>query len=92
MSEPTPGEWEIEEHENWDKFFFVGPVRIDNDDVPKEEADANARLVSAAKPLLAAAQALFDVPHQEHLATRLNDAKMAALDALRAAIAKAQGK
>lgn len=57
-----------------------------------EEARANARLIAAAPDLLEACKALVDAPHQEHFAARLNDEEMAGLDAIKRAIAKAEGK
>lgn len=38
-----------------------------------------------------AAQALFDAPHQEHFAVRLNDEENVALEELRAALAATEG-
>jgi len=45
---------------------------------------------AAAPELLAACKALFDAPHQEHFAVRLNDEEMAALNAIRRAVANAE--
>jgi hypothetical protein len=56
------------------------------------ETDANARLIAAAPELLTACKTLDDASHQEHFACRLNDEEMTALKAIRAAVAKAEGR
>jgi len=60
--------------------------------VTESEAEANARLIAAAPNLFSACKALIDAPHHEHFATRLNDQEMAAVDAIRAAVAKAESR
>jgi hypothetical protein len=60
----------------------ICPVRIGD--------RANASVIAAAPDLLEACKALIDAPHQEHFAVRLNDEEMAAVHAIRAAIAKAE--
>jgi len=42
----------------------------------------------ATSELLSACIALLDAPHQEHFAVRLNDPEMAALDRIKAVVAK----
>lgn len=58
----------------------------------QQEGEANARLIAAAPELLEACKSLLDAPHHEHFAARLNDAEMAAIDRMKAAVAKATGR
>lgn len=96
----TPGPWKIDPKTSTrivgagDRGIASAGGYFNNQDSAAvyAENEANARLISAAPDLLAAARALFDAPHYDHFATRLNDAEMAALDALRAAVAKAEGR
>lgn len=53
---------------------------------------ADARLFNAAPDLYDACKALFDAPHQEQFAARLNDEEMAALDRMKAALKKAEAE
>lgn len=69
-----------------------------------EEAEDNAaRIVAcvngceginpeAVKDLLAACETLFAADHHDHFAARMSDSEMKAIDAMKAAIAKAKGE
>jgi len=77
-------------------FWIVGPGDAGEVlalvlDTSRTEAEANALLFAAAPELLAACKALIDAPHHDHFAARLGDEELAAVDAIRAAIAKAEG-
>ena len=67
---------------------------LDDERLPGFEIElkANARLIAAVPDLLEACKRLLDAPHYEHFVVRLNDEEMAGLDAIQAAIAKAEGK
>ena len=60
--------WYIEEHDSSDKYFNVGPVTIDYDDVDPEEQDAIAFLVSQSARMYFTLQRILDkeqVPDEE---------------------------
>lgn len=50
----TPGPWDAGAFPNYDKYIRIDQpgIRIDNDDVDPDEAEANARLVTAAPDML----------------------------------------
>ncbi len=89
MSKHTPGPWPIAKHSRLDKTIDLPMpgISIDNDDVDHDEAEANARLVSAAPALLAIGQRLLEIfDHPTRSVTALD------ADALRAAITAATGE
>jgi len=62
-----------------------------DDCVASTLTQGDAVLIAAAADLLEACKAFIDAPRAEHLVTRLNDAEMDAVRAMKAAIAKAEG-
>lgn len=86
--------WELQEQRAVDDFTYRGAVcRITDAEhiqgITKAERDANARLIAAAPDLLAAARAYMRVCPADEDTTH---AFQEATDALRAAIAKAEGR
>jgi hypothetical protein len=51
-----------------------------------ERSHDNARLIANSKELFFACKALFDAPHQEHFAARMNDEEDAALTRIRSLV------
>lgn len=96
MSKHTPGPWRIESqpHVVWSNYGALiarVPVYIGERDELWEEKIANARLIAAAPEMLNAIEAFINADRSEHLAARLNDAEMAAVESMKAAITKARG-
>lgn len=62
MEQPTNGPWSIKDFKKLDKFIvIVGEggdwlAKVDNDDRPEGQGEANAKLISAAQDLLSAAR------------------------------------
>lgn len=97
MSKHTPGPWEIKEADTsigaeWYRILGHGERgMVDVAETPYRH-EGNARLIAAAPDLLAAAKTLLDVLANEREDLPSSDAVGDARDALRAAIAKAEGK
>ena len=61
------------------------------EEIRAEDRRRKQSLADAAPDLLAACKRLIDAPHQEHFSSRLNDDEMADIEAIKRAIAKAEG-
>jgi hypothetical protein len=78
------------EHCEYEPTVTVDCVDDMGEGLDRETGLANAYLYAAAPDLLAACKALIDAPHYEHLAARLHSEEMKAVEAIKAAIAKAE--
>ena len=62
-TEHTPGPWKVGKIEPWMKSIEIdGPaVKVDYDDVIREQQEANARLIAAAPDLLLVLKAILGI-------------------------------
>jgi hypothetical protein len=90
MSKHTPGPWSVDDpHQIWAESAgeYVAITRVEDwDTIPREQAEANARLIAAAPELLEALKAMLT--NWEEAPAYGSDAAAKA----RAAIAKATGE
>jgi len=89
MSTHTPGPWRIAPHSKWLLKIETADRVICDGFSGSHEDYANARLIAAAPDLLAALARLVESPGVNE--DMLSPETIAAADAARAAIAKAQG-
>ena len=94
MAKHTPGPWRQNEHGNLVCYPDGLEVGILSSQLPKEEREANARLIAAAPDLLDSLQHLSNV--YEHIWVKMSDGEMAivkgAWEVAEMAIAKAEGR
>lgn len=89
----TRGPWRWFDYPSGSKLLAgVERAVIHCPDAPMTVDPADAALIAAAPDLLAACKSLIDAPHERHFAVRMNDQEMVGIDAIKAAIAKAEGR
>lgn len=96
----TPGPWDFDNYADHVSYFSDANKHKDKgdydfrvefpDDMPEDQAEANARLIAAAPQLLEALEHFFNIMHDYESSRRKGYVKLA-LDQARAAIGKAKG-
>lgn len=100
MSKHTPGPWKVIVRR--ESVGVCGPGIWIHSDGHRTVVDTGAmqtwpiaepdrRLIAAAPCLLSACEALIAADHPDHFAARMSDSEMAAIEAIKSAIAKATG-